>query len=165
MRKDEMTRHKQIKWEKLRWDEKRWDKMNWWFCPFPRYQRVLAGSQQLPRRGALHQHRGLVPLPERGQLRDGLRTHWQQPLQRWAELRRPSRRSYSVRVPITGFLKLCDSCVVFTQTSMSVRPESITVAQSLRARTPRALSAVSRRSGAAQVLYRMPSETASVSSC
>lgn len=37
-----------------------------------RYQRVFAGCQQLSWRRAVYQHRGLVPLPERGQLRDWL---------------------------------------------------------------------------------------------
>lgn len=53
---------------------------------FLRYQRVFAGSQQLPGRRALHQHRGLVPLSERGQLWNRIWTHWQQQLQRSATL-------------------------------------------------------------------------------
>lgn len=52
----------------------------------PRYQRVFAGSRKLPGRRALHQHRGLVPLPERGQLWDRLWAHWQQQLQRSVKL-------------------------------------------------------------------------------
>lgn len=52
----------------------------------PRYQRVFAGSRKLPGRRALHQHRGLVPLPERGQLWDWLWAHWQQQLQRSVKL-------------------------------------------------------------------------------
>lgn len=48
----------------------------------PRYQRVFAGSQQLSGRGALYQYRGLIPLPERGQLWHWLWTNWQQQLQR-----------------------------------------------------------------------------------
>lgn len=52
----------------------------------PRYQRMFAGSRKLPGRRALHQHRGLVPLPERGQLWDWLWAHWQQQLQRSVKL-------------------------------------------------------------------------------
>lgn len=60
----------------------------WLFCFLSsrflhlRHQRVFDGSQRLPGRRALHQHRRLVPVPERGQLWDRLWTHRQQQLQR-----------------------------------------------------------------------------------
>lgn len=57
----------------------------WFFCFLHlRHQRVSDGSQRLPGRRALHQHRRLLPVSERGQLRDRLRTHRQQQLQRSA---------------------------------------------------------------------------------
>lgn len=51
---------------------------------FLRHQRVPAGIQHLSGGRALHQHRGFVPLHERGQLRDRLRAHRKQRLQRSA---------------------------------------------------------------------------------
>lgn len=66
-------------------------------------------------------------------------------------------------VKIGLFLFKHKSCDFYSQILMSVRLASITVAPSFSAKTPRGRSAVSRRSSAAQALFRMPLGAALVS--
>lgn len=50
-----------------------------------RHKRVFARHQSLPCWWTLHKHRGLIPLPARGELWDGLWAHRQQHLQGWVK--------------------------------------------------------------------------------
>lgn len=59
-----------------------------------RHQRVSVGRPSLPAGRALHQHAGLIPLPEGGQLRDGLRAHRQQQVRRSDTHSRPGPAAF-----------------------------------------------------------------------
>lgn len=162
------VRKYEMSWAKMRKGKRTWEEMRWKMKLILRFPQISTSAcwepataeegsaASTPRARSVARERSAVGRATNSLTTTTAKVSWATPSQP------PFVQSANIH---HGFLKPCDSCGVFTQTSMSARPESITVAKSLRARTPRALSAVSRRSSVAQVLYRMPWEAASVSGC